>query len=171
MPGRRCSGDTRGDGRKRRPQQCRNQISKLVVETRGPVFESNSRMRRVVSRTKCACVLLAALLTGCMGGKQRSAYTPGNGGSPQAGKFVIAKYKCGSCHTIPGIRDATGVFGPPLNSIASRSIIGGNFPNDPSTLEHWVMDAPSMKPATAMPDLGLSQTDARNVVAYLETLH
>lgn len=123
-------------------------------------------------RAECVCVLCAALLTtGCMGGKQRSAYTPENGGSPQAGRFVIAKYKCGSCHTIPGIRNATGVFGPPLNSIASRSIIGGNFPNDPSTLEHWVMDAPSMKPATAMPDLGLSQTDARNVVAYLETLH
>lgn len=33
------------------------------------------------------------------------------------------------------------------------------------------MDEPSMKPATAMPNLGLSQSDVRNVIAYLETLH
>lgn len=127
-------------------------------------------MGRVLSRAAGWLVLPGALLVGCVGGKQRSAYIPSNGGSVQAGKFLIVKYKCGSCHTIPGIRNADGVFGPPLNFIASRSIIGGNFPNDPDTLAHWVMDPPSMKPATAMPKLGLSQSDARDVVAYLETL-
>lgn len=115
--------------------------------------------------------LCAALLAaGCNGGRDVSAYTPSSGGSAAAGKMAIVKYKCGSCHTIPGIRNADGVFGPPLNHIARRSIIGGNFPNDPGTLEHWVMSPTAMKPATAMPVLGLSKSDARNVVAYLETL-
>lgn len=110
------------------------------------------------------------LLASCNGGKQVSAYIPGNGGSPQAGKFVILKYKCGSCHTIPGIPHANGAFGPPLNFIARRTLIAGNFPNTPAMLEQWVMNPPAMKPATAMPELGLTENDARNVVAYLETL-
>lgn len=142
-----------------------------MAVTRAPVSESNPRMGRVLSRVACCCALPAALLLGCRGGKERSAYTPGNGGNAQAGKSVIVKFKCGSCHTIPGIRDAHGVFGPPLNYLASRSIIGGNFPNDPATLERWIMNPPAMKPATAMPDLGISEPQARNVVAYLETLH
>jgi cytochrome c1 len=32
------------------------------------------------------------------------------------------------------------------------------------------MDAPKMKPRTAMPDLGLSEQQARDVAAYLYTL-
>lgn len=115
-------------------------------------------------------VLPVLLLLGCDAGKERSAYTPEFGGSAQAGKFIIVKYKCGSCHTIPGVQNADGVFGPPLFSIARRSIIAGNFANTPETLEHWIMAPTSMKPKTAMPDLGLSEREARSVVAYLETL-
>lgn len=141
-----------------------------LAVTHRAVCESNPAMGRLLSRLACWCAFPLALLLGCTGGRQRSAYVPGNGGSPQAGKFIIVKYKCGSCHTIPGIRNADGVFGPPLYYIADRSIIAGNFPNNPATLERWVRDPVAMKPATTMPNLGLSQNDARNVVAYLETL-
>ena len=51
-----------------------------------------------------------------------------------------------------------------------RTYIGGNFPNTPDTLMHWIMAPQAMKPKTAMPTLGLSQPQARDVVAYLETL-
>jgi cytochrome c1 len=83
---------------------------------------------------------------------------------------IMVQRKCGSCHTIPGIRDANGVFGPPLTSFGRRSFIAGNFPNRPDNLEHWIMAPTSMKAKTAMPDLGLSEQQARDVAAYLYTL-
>jgi cytochrome c1 len=35
---------------------------------------------------------------------------------------------------------------------------------------HWIESPTSMKPKTAMPDLGLTQTQATDVAAYLQTL-
>ena len=129
-----------------------------------------------VARQSGALALIALLgtatvaLWGCSGGKAAKPYSIALGGSPHSGRQVIAEYKCGSCHTIPGIPHAHGVFGPPLNFIARRSILAGNFPNTPANLERWVMAPKSMKPGTAMPDLGLDQQQARDVAAYLETL-
>jgi cytochrome c len=111
-----------------------------------------------------------ALLLGCTGGQQTRSYTLATGGSVHSGRRVIANYKCGSCHTIPGIAGAHGVFGPPLNMMARRTYIAGNFANNPDNLTHWVMAPTSMKPKTAMPDLGLTLQQARDVTAYLETL-
>lgn len=82
----------------------------------------------------------------------------------------MVRYKCGSCHTVPGIGGANGVFGPPLMAMGRRSYIAGNFPNSPDNMVHWIMNPKSMKPATAMPDLNLSEQQARDVAAYLYTL-
>lgn len=86
------------------------------------------------------------------------------------GQQAIVHYGCGKCHTIPGIRDADGVVGPPLAKIGSRTIIGGEFPNIPSTLAQWIHSPTTMKPKTAMPDLGMTEQQSRDVAAYLETL-
>lgn len=91
-------------------------------------------------------------------------------GNPDRGEQAIVQYGCGKCHTIPGIHDAYGVVGPPLAKVGSRTIIGGEFPNVPSTLARWVQSPTSMKPKTAMPDLGLTEQQSRDVAAYLETL-
>jgi cytochrome c len=115
-------------------------------------------------------ILFMGLLSGCTGGKVLGSYQVATGGNRARGEQVIIHYKCGSCHTIPGIHNANGVFGPPLNELARRSIIGGEFPNEPQNLVRWVMSPTSMKPATAMPDLGLSEQQARDAAAYLETL-
>lgn len=113
---------------------------------------------------------LALLPGGCTGGRATAPYSVAVGGSPQQGRRVIAEYKCGTCHTIPGIEHAHGVFGPPLNFMGHRTMIAGNIANTPENLAHWIMSPKSMKPATAMPDLGLTQRQARNAAAYLETL-
>lgn len=117
-----------------------------------------------------AASLAVALLAGCEGGRQYPRPTPDTGGNANQGQKLIVEYRCGSCHTIPGIDHANGVFGPPLNELARRSYIAGNFPNTPDTLIHWVMNPKAMKPKTAMPHLGLSEPQARDVAAYLETL-
>lgn len=115
-------------------------------------------------------IAAAASLLGCSGGQKVQPYNVATGGSVHNGRSVIANFKCGSCHTIPGIPGAQGVFGPPLTMMARRSYIAGNFPNSPDNLERWVMAPTAMKPKTAMPDLGLTRQQARNVTAYLETL-
>lgn len=118
----------------------------------------------------CLALALAALLAGCTGGQATRQYIAATGGYSHRGETVIGEYRCGECHQIPGIRHASGVFGPPLNAIARRSYLAGEFPNTPQNLIRWVRVPQSMKPKTAMPDLGLSDQQARDVAAYLETL-
>jgi len=121
------------------------------------------------------CVAIASLVTtglllGCTGGVTRPTYPAVTGGFEKRGKQLIDDRKCGSCHTIPGIDGAHGVFGPPLTSFGARTYIAGEFPNAPNYLVPWIMAPQSMKPKTSMPNLGLSEQQARDVAAYLYTL-
>jgi len=110
------------------------------------------------------------LLTTCTGGRTERAYIPHTGGTAAAGKALIAQHDCGSCHLIPGVRGANGLVAPPLLSFARRTFIAGEVPNSPANLVKWIMSPPSIEPGTAMPVLGLSEDEARNVAAYLYTL-
>ena len=114
--------------------------------------------------------LATGLLCGCKGGQAIRPYTVQTGGSASQGRLTIVAYGCGKCHTIPGIHGTNGVVGPPLVALSRRTYIAGNFPNTPENLVHWVMNPQSMKPKTAMPELGLSEQQARDVAAYLYTL-
>jgi cytochrome c len=93
-----------------------------------------------------------------------------NGGNPQAGKNAIAYYGCGTCHTIPGIHDAVAVVGPPLEHIANRNVIAGKLPNTPENLMQWIEKPRQISPHTLMPNMNVSDEDARNIAAYLYTL-
>jgi cytochrome c2 len=92
------------------------------------------------------------------------------GGEPSRGKIAISRYGCSACHTIPGVRDANALVGPPLNQIASRSYIGGVLPNTPDNMIRWVQDPPAIDHLTAMPKLGVNDQDARDIASYLYTL-
>jgi len=94
------------------------------------------------------------------------------GGDPTVGAQLIPLKGCPACHTIPGIPGANGTIGPNLGGVASRTrIAGGVVPNNgPAELKAWIMNPPALKPGTQMPNLGLSDQDATNIVAYLETL-
>jgi len=116
----------------------------------------------------CAFALLA--LAGCSGERRpRSAYVV-HIGDPAAGRAVIRDVGCGSCHTIPGIRGAQGLVGPPLTSFGRRTFIAGELPNTPENLVTWLKNPPAVEPKTAMPALGLNDGQARAVAAYLYTL-
>lgn len=91
-------------------------------------------------------------------------------GDPELGRQVIRDAGCGACHTIPGVRGARGMVGPPLTNFAHRTFIAGAAPNTPDTLVRWVRDPRAIEPHTAMPDLGLDDRQARAVAAYLYTL-
>ena len=63
------------------------------------------------------------------------------------------------------------MVGPPLGNLSDRSIIGGRLPNTPDNLSHWIQDPQGVDPGNAMPDLGVSAGDARDMAAYLYSLH
>jgi cytochrome c1 len=94
---------------------------------------------------------------------------PGYLGSPQLGRALLPRYGCPACHLIPGAAPG-GMVGPPLTEIGSRGYIAGRFPNEPIELEEWLEHPQAMKPGTAMPDLDVSERDARDIAAYLATL-
>lgn len=115
-------------------------------------------------------VVAGSALPACSGGRTERAYAATTEESARAGREVIEREDCGSCHTIPGIRGARGLVGPPLTSFGRRTYIAGELPNTADNLTQWVMNPHSVEPGTAMPDLGLEEDEARAVVAYLYTL-
>jgi cytochrome c len=119
-----------------------------------------------------AVVVISALtiLAGCTGGRTVFAYSIPTAGNFSRGKTAIGRYGCGSCHAIPGIRSARGLVGPPLVFFGLRTYIAGEVPNNPENLVKWLRDPQSVEAGTAMPKLGLSDQDARDVAAYLYTL-
>jgi cytochrome c2 len=92
------------------------------------------------------------------------------GGDAERGRLLIQRYRCGACHKIEGIRGANGVVGPPLTDYAQRVLLAGILPNAPRTLVPWLIDPPGMAPNTAMPNLGVTEPEARDMAAYLYTL-
>lgn len=92
------------------------------------------------------------------------------GGDLHRGKDKIRYYGCGSCHTIPGIREAAGKVGPPLTAFALRIYIAGLVPNTPSNLLHWIKHPHEIEQHTAMPEMGVTDADSKDIAAYLYTL-
>ena len=110
-------------------------------------------------------LLLAAILTACA--DEPMIAVPGD---PAAGRAALERYQCGACHAIPGIAGAHGRVGPPLAEYRQRVYIAGKFPQEPALLAKWIQDAPSLAPQTAMPNVGVSDADARDIAAYLYQL-
>jgi cytochrome c2 len=96
--------------------------------------------------------------------RQRATAT---GGDPRRGEAMFIKYGCGSCHTVKGVRTATGLVGPPLDGIATRAIIAGKLANNRKNMERWIRDPQHLSPGNAMPDLQVGETDARDIAAFL----
>lgn len=86
------------------------------------------------------------------------------------GKRAARLYACLSCHAIPGLVGAHAPVGPPLAGIGSRTLIAGKLPNTPQNMARWLRSPRQINPDSAMPDLGVSERDARDIAAYLATL-
>lgn len=92
------------------------------------------------------------------------------GGNAEAGIVDIRKYGCGGCHTISGVREATGLVGPPLDKFGYRAYIAGRLPNTPENLMHWIQKPQDVVPQNAMPNMNVTEEDSRDIAAYLYTL-
>ena len=91
------------------------------------------------------------------------------GGDPDRGKDAIRRYGCLSCHTIPGLPGDANV-GPPLDRVGGRVYLGGVLVNTPDNMKKWLKDPPAVDPKTAMPNVGATDDDVKDIAAYLYTL-
>jgi len=134
------------------------------------MLEHTRRTWRCNARRFSSALFALAAAAGCRetaGGESRITVTEGDA---NRGKAAIATYGCGSCHVIPGIRTARGMAGPPLLFWSRRTLIAGEVPNTPDALVRWIETPQAIEPGTAMPNLSVSNGDARDIAAYLYTL-
>jgi cytochrome c len=113
-----------------------------------------------------AGVLAIAAVAGCGSGiSSGSSLAGADAGRAPA---LIGEYGCGSCHAIAGVRGADGLVGPSLSGFGARRTIAGRLPNTPENLVRWILDPQRVKRGDAMPDVGLSNDQARDVAAFLD---
>jgi cytochrome c len=124
--------------------------------------------RTVAARWLCLCILL--LPAGCEEPGDVPTHRRVVDGNAERGRELIAGFGCGACHTIPGIRGARGMVGPPLVALGRRTHIAGRLPNHPDLLVEWLRDPPALNPWTLMPNVGADEVQARHMAAYLYTL-
>jgi cytochrome c2 len=93
-----------------------------------------------------------------------------NGGDIERGRQAIRHYGCPACHTIPGVPGADGLVGPPLAGIASRVYLGGTVPNTAENMVRWIQRPQDIAPRTTMPNIPMSEREARDIAGYLYTL-
>lgn len=128
-------------------------------------------------RTRIALAAAAALVTvglsGCAATGASGGSTPQQriaGANPEKGRTDIQTFGCGACHTIPGVRAANGLVGPPLTHWSQRTYIAGEVANTPDFLVRWIEVPQAIEPGTAMPNLGVPEGSAKDIAAYLYTL-
>ena len=122
-------------------------------------------MRALIVFTVWAALALLAACDKVM--PPGGAHKPGE--SDRKAVELIRYYGCGTCHQIPGVPSAHGLVGPPLSKLKSRTYIGGVLTNTLENLTRWIRNPREIAPKTAMPDVGVSEADAKVIAAYLYT--
>lgn len=133
-------------------------------------YVSSKRAAAIVVGLIAFVVAVALLFEGYDSENRLWSHATGTtGGDPHRGEAMFIQYGCGSCHHIGYVRRATGLVGPPLDNIALRAIIAGKLSNTPPNLESWIRNPQSVTPGTGMPNLNVSERDARDITAFLYT--
>ena len=116
----------------------------------------------------CSVFASVSLVSACSGAEHQANNL--TGGDAERGNASIRKYGCGSCHTIPGVTGARSQVGPDLSGLARRVYIAGVLTNSPEHLVAWIENPQAVDDKTAMPNMGVTALDARDIAAYLYTL-
>ncbi len=92
-----------------------------------------------------------------------------------AGAKLFTYYACQSCHYVRGVNGTSSQptvnYGPNLTHMGSRSILAaGATTNTSAHMEQWLINPDTIKPGVHMPNFQLSETQARDLSAYLESL-
>jgi cytochrome c oxidase subunit 2 len=78
--------------------------------------------------------------------------------------------RCAACHTIGGT-PARGDHGPDLTHLSSRrQLAAGLLDNTQANRAEWIAHAQRLKPGSLMPDIALSDSERRDLLALLDQL-
>ncbi len=136
--------------------------------------DAPSPIRRPAARAAAVAVCAATIAGGPSACRDAHGGTPTwlvEGGDATRGPAAMRRYGCGSCHAIPGVaRPVDAEVGPPLDRYGRRVYIVGRLPNTPQNLTAWLRTTQQYEPGGAMPNLDVTDRDARDIAAYLYTL-
>ena len=89
------------------------------------------------------------------------------------GRILFVERGCVACHVVSSVPEAVGSTGPTLDGFGDPSrwpLTAGVMANTPDNTKRWILNPASFKTDTAMLNLGLSESDAHAIVAFLGTL-
>jgi cytochrome c len=112
-------------------------------------------------------LLLACALVGCSSPSSRGR-SEAAANVMQGAPNLMIQYGCPTCHVIPGVPGAVGKVGPSLDSLGQRSFLAGVLPNSNENLQRWLMHPQAIHPGTAMPEMGVTPSDAQQIALYLQ---
>ena len=113
-------------------------------------------------------IVLTSALSACgPTGQAKRWAAETTGGEFDRGKVALQHYGCIACHTIDGVSQSEALVGPPLTRMAGRSYLAGNMPNNAQNLLHFIQHPRQVHNDTAMPEMGVTESDARDIAAYL----
>jgi mono/diheme cytochrome c family protein/cytochrome c551/c552 len=87
--------------------------------------------------------------------------------SAKRAEILLRQYACHNCHHIDGVVGPETYIGPSLEDWHRRKYIAGLLPNSRDNLVRWIRDPQAISPATLMPDMQVSEGDARAIARYL----
>jgi cytochrome c len=125
----------------------------------------NTRRASVLAGT----LLTLALLVACGDGSNQATPAAIPGGDPERGRQALIAYECNTCHRIPGLQTTDGRSAPALTVWPNRAFVAG-MPNTPDNVIAFIQDPQRYRPGTEMPDVGVTDEDARDIAAYLFSL-
>ena len=100
--------------------------------------------------------------------------TPTSGDAAR-GAELFSERQCIGCHAVRGLEGSGARTGPDLTYFAQRRkfagyMIDNDINESAENVSAWLRDPQAIKPGAQMPDLGLSDADVADLVAYLRTL-
>jgi cytochrome c oxidase subunit II len=91
-----------------------------------------------------------------------------HGAQYAAGEKLFQSKGCVACHSLVAVDAPKGMVGPNLANVGARSYVAaGTLKNSDENLAHWIRDPQGIKKGVLMPNLGVSETDAKALVAFL----
>jgi cytochrome c oxidase subunit II len=110
--------------------------------------------------------------TAVVGGtvQQPGAQDKGQGSQYATGEKLFMAKGCVGCHSLQAVNAPKGMIGPNLANVGARSYIAaGTLKNTDDNLARWIRNPQAIKKGVLMPNLGVSESEAQALVAYLRS--
>jgi cytochrome c oxidase subunit 2 len=98
--------------------------------------------------------------------------TPASAQSPEVaqGQKLFLMKGCAGCHSLVAYNAPKGLLGPNLANVGARTYIAaGTLKNTDENLAHWIRFPQEVKHGVLMPTLGVTEEEAKALVAFLRT--